>query len=147
MTALDADRRRALRAELRTRHPWIDHVDVGPQAVEAGECDRCGAEARLVATCGPTAWAALGRRCAREVGAEAWCDGHADQARTWLRHLAGLPDEADAVARLWWVATGEVRLDPSVVEPLERAALPPAAGGVRGDGPSGPPGACPRRRS
>lgn len=139
MTGPDAHRRGALRAELRTRHPWIDHTEVGPQTVEAGECDRCGTEARLVTTCGPTAWAALGRRCALEVGAAAWCDGHADQAGTWLRHLDGLPDAADAVARLWWVATGEVRLDPSAVEPLERAALP-LVGGARADGPSGAPG-------
>jgi len=78
----------------------------------------------VVTTCGPTGWAALGRSCALAVGPDAWCDGHADEARSWLRALAALPAEADAVARLWWVATGEVRLGPSAVEPLERAALP-----------------------
>lgn len=127
MTPLDAARRRELRAALASRHPWIDDVEVGPRAVEAGECDRCGAEARLVTTCGPTRWAGLGRRCAAEVGEGAWCDGHADDARRWLARLRRLPPEADAVARLWWVATGEVRLDPAAVPPLVVRALP--AGG------------------
>jgi hypothetical protein len=119
-----AARRRHLRAALIARHPWIAHDEVGPRTVEAGECDRCGGEARLVATCGPTGWAALGRACASEIGVAAWCDGHVDQARAWLRLLAALPTEADAAARLWWVATGEVRLDPSAVESLQRVALP-----------------------
>lgn len=127
MTPLDAARRRELRATLLARHPWVDDVEVGPRAVEAGECDRCGAEARLVTTCGPTRWASLGRRCAAEVGDRAWCDGHADEGRRRLAHLDRLPPEADAVARLWWVATGEVRLDPAAVEPLIVHALP--AGG------------------
>lgn len=124
MTALDADARRQLRAALLARYPWIDHDDVGPRAVEAGECDRCAAEARLVTTCGPTRWASLGRDCANAVGADAWCDGHAGDAASWLAHLARLPAEADAVARLWWVATGEVRMDPSSVAPLVARALP-----------------------
>jgi hypothetical protein len=128
---LDASRRRALRAELVRRHPWIDDVEVGPRAVEAGECDRCGAEARLVTTCGPVRWAELGRRCAAEVGTDAWCDGHADEAAELLRRLRDLPDEADMVARLWWVATGEVRLDAAAVTPMLAAALPSRPG--RGD--------------
>ncbi|MBW3604750.1 MAG: hypothetical protein KY460_07530 [Actinobacteria bacterium] len=124
MTALDADRRRELCAALRARYPWIDHDEIGPRAVEAGECDRCGAEARLVTTCGPTRWASLGRTCAEDVGERAWCDGHAADAAAWLALLRGLPAEADAVARLWWVATGEVRIDASNVEPLLAKALP-----------------------
>lgn len=124
MTPLDAARRRELRVALAARHPWLDDVEVGPRAVEAGECDRCGAEPRLVATCGPTRWAGLGRRCAAEIGERAWCDGHADDARRWLAQLRRLPPEADVVARLWWVATGEVRLDPDAVEPLLAHALP-----------------------
>lgn len=84
----------------------------------------------MVTTCGPTTWAGLGRACALETGARAWCDGHAEQARSWLGLLDALPDEADAAARLWWVATGEVRLDPSAVEPLRRVALPDDAGPV-----------------
>jgi hypothetical protein len=124
VTPLDADRRRALRAALIARYGWIDHDDVGPRAVEAGECDRCGREPRMVTTCGPTRWSGLGRACALDVGQPAWCDGHADQAAGWLAQLAALPDEADVVARLWWVATGEVRLDPAAVDPLLRTALP-----------------------
>lgn len=131
MTVVGADRRRALRAALIDRYPWIADHDVGPQAVEAGECDRCGSEARLVATCGPTRWAGLGRRCAAVVGRQAWCDGHADDAARWLVRLRGLPDEADTVARLWWVATGEVRMDPAGVAPLLARALPD---GVADDG-------------
>ena len=78
----------------------------------------------MVTTCGPTRWSGLGRACALDVGQPAWCDGHADQAAGWLAQLAALPDEADVVARLWWVATGEVRLDPAAVDPLLRTALP-----------------------
>jgi hypothetical protein len=120
VTGSDAARRRALRDELIARHPWLDHDEVGPRSVEAGECDRCGDEARMVTTCGPTEWAALGRACASEVGADAWCDGHADQAGSWLRLLAALPAEADAVARLWWVATGEVRPDSDTIAAWNR---------------------------
>lgn len=143
MTTLDPARRRSLRQALIARYPWIDHHDVGPRAVEAGECDRCGAEARMVTTCGPIRWAALGRACAAEVGMQAWCDGHADDARAWLAMLAVLPPEADAVARLWWVATGEVRIGVTDVEPLLREALPgleqgtgrsPGTDGTEGDG-------------
>lgn len=133
MTSLDAGRRRALRAALLQRHPWIDDPDVGPRAVEAGECDRCGHEARLVTTCGPTQWAGLGRRCAAAVGLDAWCDGHADDAAGYLAHLRTLPDEADTVARLWWVATGEVRLDADAVAPLLARALPDGARDGAGD--------------
>ncbi|CAN5809756.1 hypothetical protein BH23ACT10_BH23ACT10_07980 [soil metagenome] len=128
MTPLDADQRRALRAALRARYPWIDHDEVGPRAVEAGECDRCGAEARLVTTCGPSQWSSLGRTCAAAVGPVAWCDGHADDAVAWLVHLGRLPDEADVVARLWWVATGEVRMDASTLTPLLDRALPDGVG-------------------
>lgn len=114
----------ALRQVLRERHPWLDATEHGPRAVDAGECDRCGAEARLVPTCGPVAWAALGRRCATALGDEAWCDGHAAQAAVTLAWLAALPGEADDVARLWWVATGEVRLDPGLLAAGRRLGLP-----------------------
>lgn len=109
---LDRD---GLRTALREAYPWLDATDVGPRAVSAGECDRCGDEARLVATCGPVEWRELGRACAQDLGLEAWCDGHEDEARTALRWLAALPDEADDVTRLWWVATGEVQLDPALL--------------------------------
>jgi hypothetical protein len=127
VTPLDASRRRVLRDALTARYPWVVDPEVGPRAVEAGECDRCGAEARLVTTCGPTQWAGLGRRCAAVVGLAGWCDGHADEAARWLAHLRTLPDEADVVARLWWVATGEVRMDADAVAPLLALALPAAA--------------------
>lgn len=81
----------------------------------------------MVTTCGPSEWEAIGRACATAVGERAWCDGHADEARAWLRLLAALPPEADAVARLWWVATGEVRLDPVGLVGMVRTALPDVA--------------------
>lgn len=114
----------ALRHALRHRYPWLAATRCGPQAVQAGECDRCGAEPRLVATCGPIAWTALGRRCTTALGAGAWCEGHADEAAAILSWVAQLPEEADHVARLWWVATGEVVLDPALLVVARRLALP-----------------------
>lgn len=61
-------------------------------------------------TCGPGGLY-LGRRCTEQLGVEAWCDGHADQAAAVAAWTLTLPPEADVVARLWWVATGEVVLD------------------------------------
>lgn len=114
----DAAARRRLRATVTARHPWVTDPDVGPQTVEAGDCGRCGLEARLVATCGPQPWEALGRRCAAALGTAAWCAGHAPQAEELLRRLAALPADADRVARLWWVATGELRMaDPPPPRP------------------------------
>jgi hypothetical protein len=107
--------RSVLREALLAHHPWLLHTDLGPQAVEAGECDRCGDEARLVEACGPSQHRYLGRRCAEEMGGEAWCGGHQDEAETRLAWLASLPAEADDVARLWWLATGEVSLDPELL--------------------------------
>jgi hypothetical protein len=128
-----------LRRALLGRYPWLADLDHGPQSVEAGECDGCGAEARMVAPCGPPPvrsgpaatrrgpdWA-LGRRCAGELGVEGWCDGHEDEAHIALGWLAALPEEADDVARLWWVATGEVRVDPSIIGTARRLALPEPA--------------------
>lgn len=104
-----------LREALRAHYPWLDREDLGPRAVEAGECDRCGNEARLVPTCGTAPYRALGRRCALRLGLEAWCAGHAKDAEEALDWLRSLPEEADDVTRLWWVATGEVRLDLALV--------------------------------
>ena len=118
---VDLDRA-ALRAVLRARFPWVADAEVGPAAVEAGECDRCGAEPRLVTTCGPGPLT-LGRACAAALGVGAWCDGHRDDAEAALVRLGALPPEADDVARLWWVATGEVRLDPARLGPLRHRAL------------------------
>jgi len=67
----------------------------------------------------------LGRRCATALGADAWCDGHRQEAAEALAWLSMLPAEADDVARLWWVATGEVRLDPALVSTaVARLGLP-----------------------
>ena len=77
--------------------------------MEAGDCDRCGNEARLVMTCGPGG-VYLGRSCVAELGATAWCTGHHAEAAAAVSWTAQLPPEADTVARLWWVARGEVRL-------------------------------------
>lgn len=122
----DGQRRAALRRALRHRYPWLDRDDVGPRAVRAGECDRCGAEPRLVEGCGPGAYRYLGRRCAQELGTAAWCAGHATEARRLMGWLAGLPATADDVARLWWVATGEVRLDPELATRWPSSDLPGA---------------------
>jgi hypothetical protein len=103
-------RRAELRAALTARFAWVTDPDVGPHAVQAGECDTCGAEPRLVTTCGPGSAIALGRQCARRAGESAWCDGHREAAQAALTALAALPGEADTVARMWWVATGEVAL-------------------------------------
>lgn len=116
--SLDAETRRRLRHAITARHRWVDDGDIGPRSVEAGDCDRCGLEARLVAVCGPVPWAAIGRRCARELGTRAWCDGHAGDVPALLDHLGALPAEADTVARLWWVATGELRLDAQLAAAL-----------------------------
>ena len=125
--------RRALRAHLQAAHPWLEAGGWGPRAVVAGECDACGEEARLVQPCGPPPsvpgvgpdWA-LGRRCAIAAGVEGWCDGHEEEAVEALAWLAALPPEADDVARLWWLATGEVRPDPLLV----RRAAQLLAGGA-----------------
>jgi hypothetical protein len=127
-----------LRRALLARYPWVDDVEHGPRSVEAGECDACGAEARLVQPCGPPPpsrlgsrsrgavgpdWG-LGRRCAAELGVDGWCHGHEAEAEAALAWLAALPAEADDVARLWWVATGEVRVDPAIVGSARRLGLP-----------------------
>lgn len=130
--------RPALRQALRRAHPWLESTDLGPQAVSAGECDACHEEARLVQPCGPppslvaTAtpdWA-LGRGCATAAGVDGWCAGHEEEAAEALAWLAALPADADRIARLWWLATGEVRPDPELVNQA-RALLdgrpPPAS--------------------
>lgn len=117
--------RARLRSLLAEHHPWLTDDTVGPAAVDAGECDACGAEARMVMVCGPGPDSFLGARCALARGTSAWCDGHEPEATAALQRLASLPPEADVLARLWWVATGEVRLDPALVAGLRaRAQLP-----------------------
>lgn len=120
--------RAQLREALETAAPWVRHPDAGPQAVDAGQCDRCGNHPRVLPTCGPVQWRALCRACGLEVGTAAWCEGHARLARdltAWARDLP--PWWGDAVV-LWWVATGEVATPPEQVAPglpaPVRAALP-----------------------
>lgn len=123
---MDRGERTRLRAALLRRYGWVADPEWGPSAVEAGECDGCQAEARLVMTCGPGG-VFLGRRCLGQLGAGAWCDGHADQATDAVAWVLALPPEADTVARLWWVATGEISLDRDVLR-THLGALPAAAG-------------------
>ncbi len=123
-----AAERAALRALLRDRYGWVADPVVGPQAVSAGECDVCGQEARMVQPCGPPPVAgvgpdwALGRRCAAALADEVWCEGHRAEGAAVRAALAALPEEADDVARLWWIATGEVRVDPRHL--VRRLGLP-----------------------
>ena len=126
--------RARLRRALSARYPWVTGSDLGPAAVAAGECDRCGAEPRLASPCGPPPplprparpdWG-LGARCLLTLGEEVWCGAHGtegDEARAWVRSL---PPEADTVARLWWVATGEVRVDPRLLADARRLAVLPS---------------------
>jgi hypothetical protein len=90
--------------------------DAGPSSVTAGECDRCTRRPRCLPTCGPTAWTALCPTCAEEVGDDAWCDGHLDEGRRLRAWAQALPPEWATVTRLWWIATGEVRADPSWID-------------------------------
>ncbi len=112
-----------MRAQLRELAPWLDATDVGPRAVDAGTCDRCGQRPRLLPTCGPAGWPALCRPCAAEVGDDGWCDGHLDEGRAARAWADALPDRWADVVVAWWVATGEVRLDPDAAAERVRAAL------------------------
>lgn len=124
--AMDRHQRARLLLALSQRYPWATDARWGPRAVEAGECDSCGAEPRLVLTCGPGPEVFLGRRCAAQAGAQGWCAGHDDEAATALAWLEELPAEADTVARLYWVATGEVGVAREQVDrDLRALALPP----------------------
>lgn len=66
--------------------------------------------------------------CAVEVGEDAWCEGHRDDGARHRRWAAALPAEWPTVTRLWWVATGEVRVD----EPWLRAARAEVTADVAG---------------
>lgn len=74
----------------------------------------------MVQTCGPGG-GEYGRECARE---EDWCDGHADEAADALAWLRALPPDADQIAYLWWLATGEVRRSPDREGGTSCAPLP-----------------------
>lgn len=75
------------------------------------------------------AWTALCAACAVEVGADGWCDGHAEGGARARRWAASLPPEWATVTRLWWVATGEARLDAAWLQ-VARAELPPEVVGA-----------------
>jgi hypothetical protein len=128
---LSTQRRAELRRALREAEPWLTATDVGPRAVDAGPCDRCGHLPRLVPTCGPAPWPALCRDCVEDVGLEAWCDGHRDEGQEALAWARALPRHWDVAVTVWWVATGELRLDALVLsrladlDPGVRRLLPP----------------------
>lgn len=108
------------RAELRhalvTIAPWIDDERFGPRNVDAGSCTRCADHPRLLATCGPATAEALCRACAEQLGDDAWCDGHRGEGRQARRWAAQLGDDWPSVVILWWVATGELRVDPDELD-------------------------------
>lgn len=117
-----------MRAALLAAYPWLGDDALGPRAVEAGECDRCGRHPRFVPTCGPVSAEAVCRDCALEVGLELWCEGHAGSGEAALSSLRTLPGEWDVVTRLWWIATGEVRIGTLVLARDDR--LPPGVTGL-----------------
>lgn len=116
-TAID---RAGLRRALLTTEPWLQSTDRGPQSVDAGACDRCDDLPRLLPTCGPDGYPGLCRPCADDLGVDAWCDGHHDEAVEVLGWAAALPDHWDLVVTLWWIATGEIRVDRAVDRAVDR---------------------------
>jgi hypothetical protein len=105
--------------------PWLGHDEFGPRAVDAGPCDRCGELPRLLPTCGPAGLAGVCRPCATELGTDGWCGGHLDEAHAALTWAEALPSHWDLAVTLWWVATGEVRLE-RLVDLRRDARLPPS---------------------
>ncbi|MCC5947566.1 MAG: hypothetical protein JJT89_03840 [Nitriliruptoraceae bacterium] len=124
---MDHTERRRLRARLLEAAPWLGATDVGPQAVDAGSCDRCDARPRLLPTCGPTGFAAVCRACADDLADDGWCDGHLEEGRDARRWAASLPERWPDVVIAWWVATGEVRLGDADARHHLSAALGPGA--------------------
>ncbi len=108
--------RRTLQRLLLEHAPWLDAEDVGPRSIEAGRCQRCDELPRLLPTCGPAGDAGVCRACAEELGDNGWCAGHHEQGRAARRWAAQLPDSWPELVVLWWVATGELRPDPSLRE-------------------------------
>lgn len=137
MTMAPADRR-ALRAALVEVAPWLERTDVGPRAVEAGNCDRCDTHPRLLPTCGPAGAEAVCRACATALSDDGWCDGHRDEGHAARAWAATLPERWSTYVVLWWVATGEVTSDPTDVdtgelpEPIAARFTSPAAPRRRG---------------
>lgn len=116
---------------LRATYDWLPGAELGPGAVEAGECDRCGERPRVVPLCGPSGYRAVCAACAALVGERGWCDGHREDGATARAWAASLPPEWATVVRLWWVATGEVRLDPAL---LALETVPPPVRATLGGG-------------
>ncbi len=79
--------------------------------MDPGACDRCGDAPRLATACGPARWRALCRDCLLEVGDEAFCPGHADDATAAAAWARDLPDTWATLVRLAWVASGQVQAD------------------------------------
>ncbi len=131
---MDRATRAALRQALLAYAPWLAADDVGPRAVEAGRCEVCDLSPRLLPTCGPGAGGAgVCRACAQALGDQGWCAGHQQdgvQARRWA---ADLPDRWAQVVVLWWVATGELRPDTSLLP--DPGALPAPLAAAFGEPP------------
>ena len=124
---MDRATRDALRHALLEHAPWLAAEDVGPRAVEAGRCEVCEELPRLLPTCGPTGGSGVCRSCAQALGDEGWCVGHHEEgaaARAWA---AQLPERWPELVVLWWVATGELRADSSLLPDLEGLPAPLAA--------------------
>lgn len=101
--------RRTLRRVVAEMAPWTTDPATGPAAVDAGECDRCGADPRWVTTCGAQPWPAICRDCLLELGTEAFCDGHREDALEHVAAARALPEDWATITRLAWIASGEVR--------------------------------------
>lgn len=131
----DRATRRRLDAALVAREPWLDDVLVGPAAVDAGTCDRCGNAPRFVVPCGPEGGRGWCPGCLRERGPEAFCDGHVEDAERALAWADRLPPTWATLTRLAWAARGEVRADTSFLaaaaatlrDPGLVGLLPPSA--------------------
>ncbi len=124
---MDPATRHDLRRALLEHAPWLAEDDVGPRAVEAGRCAACEQLPRLLPTCGPSGGAGVCRGCAETLGEDGWCAGHQEEgalARAWA---AQLPDRWPELVVLWWVATGELRPDPSLVPDPDDLPAPVAA--------------------
>ena len=107
---MDLDKH-ALRRALLDAEPWLAATEIGPRSVDAGSCDRCDEAPRLLPLCGPAGATAVCRKCALQLGDDGWCDGHRDDGRAARQWAAALPAHWSDAVVLWWVATGEVRLD------------------------------------
>lgn len=82
-------------------------------------------------TCGPAVAEAVCPTCALDVGLDLWCDGHGATGEAVLAAVRSLPPEWDVATRLWWVATGEVRLGTLVLPRDDR--LPRGVTAALGD--------------